>query len=235
MSRNDDNAGKPARAPKHGPDASGTKAKPAGARRRRWPLPRVVLVLGAILLAAGLSVSLWRDAHRAPATVFSGVAAIGGPFQLVDQNGRAANEGLLVGKWSAVFFGYTYCPDVCPATLTALKVVKQRLGPKANALQVVFVTVDPARDTPAQLNSYLSSEAFPRPIVGLTGTPEQIAAIAKAYKAFYAKNGTGPDYLMDHGSAIYLMDPQGRFHSLVSTAEGMDSMASGIGKAMGIG
>jgi protein SCO1/2 len=152
---------------------------------------------------------------------------------LIDQDGRAVDETILKGKWSAVFFGYTYCPDVCPATLTALKVAKDRVGAKARDLQVIFVTVDPERDTPVQLKSYLSSPAFPQPVVGLTGSPEQIAAVAKAYKVYYRKVGTGDDYLMDHASQVYLMDPQGRFHSLVSTAEGLDSMAESIGDAIG--
>jgi protein SCO1/2 len=232
MSRDDRNAEEPARAPEHGRATSGTEGKPA--RRGRWPLPRLILLLGAILLAAGLGVSLWRNAARAPGpqTVSTGVAAVGGPFRLVDQNGRAVNEQALLGRWSAVFFGYTYCPDVCPATLTALKVVKDRLGPKGQDLQAVFVTIDPARDTPAQLKAYLSSPAFPQPILGLTGSPEQIAAMAKAYKVYYARSGTGPDYLMDHASAIYLMDPKGRFHSLISNGEGLDGMTSRITDAM---
>jgi protein SCO1/2 len=231
MSRNDSNAGKRQPAPKPGPATTGTKA----ARRSRWPLPRVALLLGAVLLALGLGLSLLQQMRQSPGqTASTGVAAVGGPFRLIDQNGRAANQDLLKGKWSAVFFGYTYCPDICPATLTSLKVAKTRLGPKADPLQVVFVTIDPERDTPAQLKSYLSSPAFPQPIVGLTGTPEQIAAIAKAYKVFYRKNGTGSDYLMDHGSAIYLMDPKGQFHSLVSTGQGIDSMTFDIGHAMGI-
>ena len=199
-------------------------------------MPRVILLLGAILLALGLGISLWRSAARGPqTTVATGTAAVGGPFRLVDQNGRAVNESVLQGHWTAIFFGYTYCPDVCPATLTALKVAKDQLGPKAKDLEVVFVTIDPERDTPAQLRSYLSSPAFPQPIQGLTGTPEQIATIAKAYKVYYSKNGKGADYLMDHASAIYLMDPKGGFHSLVSTAQGLDSMVFGIGQAMGIG
>jgi protein SCO1/2 len=132
-----------------------------------------------------------------------------------------------------VFFGFTFCPDVCPATLSTLRVVKERLGPQAKDLQVVFVTVDPERDTPAQLRSYLSNPAFPQPSVGLTGTPEQIAAVAKAYKVYYAKAGTGADYQMNHGSAVYLMDPKGRFHSLVSTAQGLDSMVADIAGAIG--
>ncbi len=234
MGQDDRNAGRSPRAPKHGRGGQGD-ARPGG--RPAWPLPRIALVAAAVILAGGLSVSLLRDLNKpgAPQVATSGVAAVGGPFRLVDQNARAVNEEVLKGKWSAVFFGYTYCPDVCPATLTALKVAKDRLGPKAKDLQVVLVTIDPERDTPAQLRTYLASEAFPRPILGLTGTPEQIAAVAKAYKVYYKKNGTGPDYLMDHASAVYLIDPKGQFHSLVSDAQGVDSMAIEIGSAMGIG
>ena len=177
---------------------------------------------------------MWRDSARGPQGPAGGglAGAVGGPFQLVDQNGRAANETLLKGKWSAVFFGYTYCPDVCPATLSALKLAKARIGPKADALQVVFVSIDPERDTPAQLRRYLATSAFPQPIVGLTGTAAQVATIAKAYKVYYAKQGTGSDYLMAHGAAIYLMNPQGGFHGLVSDAAGVDDMAAQIGAAM---
>lgn len=235
MGRDDRNAEKPPRAPKHGRGRSRTEVKPSGGPpRSRWPLPRLILLGGALLLAIGLTVSLLGTRPGAGPQSSTGVADVGGPFRLVDQDARPVDETLLRGRWSAIFFGYTYCPDVCPATLTALKVVKDRLGPKAKDLQAVFVTIDPARDTPAQLKSYLSSPAFPQPIVGLTGTDAQIAAVAKAYKVYYAKSGSGPDYLMDHASAIYLMDPMGRFHSLVSTAQGMDSMTSGIGQAMGL-
>src|SRR5471032_1924449 len=111
--------------------------------------------------------------------------AIGGPFHLVDQNGRPRDQSMLKGKWSAVFFGYTFCPDVCPTTLQALADAETRLGPGAARLQVVFVTVDPARDTPGQLKAYLSSSAFPKGAVGLTGAPAEVAAAAKAYKVFY--------------------------------------------------
>jgi protein SCO1/2 len=188
------------------------------------------------LLAAGLGAKLWSETNRAsaPSGVSASLAsAVGGPFQLVDQNGRAANESLLKGRWTAMFFGYTYCPDVCPATLSALKVVKDRLGPAAKDLQVVFVTIDPERDTPAQLKSYLASPAFPQPITGLTGTPAQVAAMAKAYKVYSAKRGTGRDYLMDHGSAVYLITPAGQFHSLVSDAGGLDNMTAAIRDAIG--
>jgi protein SCO1/2 len=141
---------------------------------------------------------------------------IGGPFHLTDQYGKARDQSMLKGKWSAVFFGYTYCPDVCPTTLQTLAEAQDKLGSKAGAFQVVFISVDPGRDTPAQLRTYLSSPAFPKGAVGLTGTDAQIAAVAKAYHAFYQKQGSGPDYEVQHGSAVYLMDPSGRFSGVVA-------------------
>jgi len=237
MSREEENAGKPDRAPNHGRGEPGTEAG-AGSRLLRkgaWPMPRVILLVGAILLAFGLTVALVRDLNRPQAPQSSGVAAVGGPFQLVDQDGRAVDQSILQGKWTAMFFGYTFCPDVCPATLSSLKVVKERLGDEAKGVQVVFVTIDPERDTPAQLKTYLSSPAFPQPLVGLTGSPEQIAAMAKAYKVYYAKNGQGQDYLMDHSSAVYLIGPDGRFRTLLSDAQGLDEMAAALASALGRG
>ncbi len=158
--------------------------------------------LGAVaMLLAGCG-----RADHAPAP-----SAIGGPFQLTDQAGARVDEHILRGKWSAVFFGYTFCPDVCPTTLTALGQAIADLGAGAAPFQVVFVTVDPERDTAAQLATYLSSPAFPKGTIGLTGTPAQIAAVARAYRVYYKKAGAGRDYSMDHTSIVYLMDPQGRF------------------------
>lgn len=237
MGQDDRNAGKRPRAPDHG--RGPRRGEAPRSPRSRWPLPRLILLLGAVVLAIGLSIGLVRDLTKprplTQAQATSGAAAVGGPFRLVDQNQRAVNESVLKGKWTAMFFGYTYCPDVCPATLTAVKVAKDRLGDKGRDLQVVFVTIDPERDTPTQLRSYLSTTAFPQPTLGLTGTPEQIAAMAKAYKVYYRKNGTGADYLMDHASAVYLMDPKGQFHSLVSDAQGVDSMTSDLAAAIGAG
>lgn len=228
MRRDERNADDPSRAPDHERGGGQTKA------RSRWPLPRLILLCGGLALAVGLSAMLWRDlTGGARVDTAAPPATVGGPFRLIDQNGRAVNEGVLQGHWTAIFFGYTFCPDVCPATLSALKVAKDRLGPVAKDLQVIFVTIDPERDTPVQLKRYLSTPAFPQPVIGLTGTPEQVAAIAKVYKVYYAKRGTGAGYLMDHASAIYLMDPKGRFHSLVSTAQGLDSMTADIAGAIG--
>lgn len=161
-----------------------------------------------------------------------GQPSVGGPFELVDQNGALADEAILKGKWSAVFFGFTYCPDVCPTTMQAMALAQDRLGPKAKDFQVVFITVDPARDTPAQLKTYLSNEGFPKGIIGLTGTAEQVDAAAKAYRAYYAKNGEGPDYLMDHFSGAYLMDPKGRFDRILPYGISPEELARQISEAM---
>jgi protein SCO1/2 len=145
----------------------------------------------------------------------SGKADVGGPFQLVNQDGAPTNEAVLKGKWSAIFFGFTYCPDVCPTTLQTLAQAQEELGGKAKDLQIVFFSVDPERDTPAAVKAYLASEAFPKGVIGLTGTPEQVAAAAKAYRVYYAKNGEGEDYVVDHSTFTYLMNPKGEFAALI--------------------
>jgi protein SCO1/2 len=157
---------------------------------------------------------------------------VGGPFHMVDQDGKQVDESILKGKWSLVFFGYTFCPDVCPTTLQTVAQAEDRLGPKAKKLQVVFVTIDPARDTPRQLKTYLASPAFPKGTIGLTGTAAQVDAAAKAYKVFYQKQGTGPDYAMDHSSAVYLMDPKGRFDRVVAYGLSPDEIAHQVSEAM---
>jgi protein SCO1/2 len=159
--------------------------------------------------------------------------AVGGPFKLVDQNGRPQDQSILKGKWSAVFFGYTFCPDVCPTTLQTLAEAQDRLGPKARDFQVVFISVDPARDTPAQLKTYLSSPAFPKGTIGLTGTDAQVAQAAKAYHAYYQKQGSGQNYEVQHGSAVYLMDPKGRFSGIVAFGAPPDEVARQISEKMG--
>ncbi|MGZ8369837.1 MAG: SCO family protein [Caulobacteraceae bacterium] len=156
----------------------------------------------------------------------------GGPFQLVDQNGRAADESLLKGKWSAVFFGFTYCPDVCPATLQTLAEAEDRLGRKAEKLQVVFISVDPERDTSKVLKEYLASPGFPKRTIGLTGSPQAVASAAKAYRVYYRKAGDGPGYQVEHTSAIYLMNPKGRFVRVLAHGLTPDETAKLISDAM---
>jgi len=194
--------------------------------RRLAPLALIAL---AVIVAAVAVV--WRVSETArPAA-----AQIGGAFQLVNQNGRPVDESVLKGKWTAVFFGYTYCPDVCPTTLQTLGAAEKALGPSAGAFQIVFVTVDPARDTPAQLKDYLSSAAFAPGVIGLTGTPDQIARIAKAYGVYYEKAGDGAGYGVNHSSAIYLMDPQGRFNSVMAYGMTPQETRDAILKAMHAG
>ena len=193
-------------------------------------MPRRNLILIAaclvgLVVLAGLA---WR------AGVFSQAPSDGpgGAFQLVDQAGKPVTEKVLKGKWSAVFFGYTYCPDVCPTTMAAMAQAQERLGPKAKDLQVVFITIDPERDTPAQLSRYLSNDAFPKGAIGLTGTPAQVDVAAKAYRVFYEKAGTGTDYLMNHSTPTYLMDPKGRFQKVLPYGISPDEIAKQIADAM---
>lgn len=138
-------------------------------------------------------------------------AAVGGPFQLVDTNGRTVDQSVLKGKWSVVFFGFTHCPDICPTTLFELGQVETLLGPKAGEFQSVLISVDPQRDTVAQMKAYMANPAFPKRSLGLTGTPAQTDAAAKAYKVYYQKSGVGPDYTVNHAAYSYLMNPKGRF------------------------
>jgi protein SCO1 len=159
-------------------------------------------------------------------------AAIGGPFHLVDQTGRPTDAGALKRKWSAVFFGYTYCPEACPTTLLALGQAEKLLGPKSADFQTVFVSVDPARDTPKVLANYLSNTAFPRHTLGLTGTPQQVAQAAGAYHVFYQKAGEGPDYQVNHSTITYLMGPTGDFVCVIPYGETPQQMAGQIEAAM---
>jgi len=140
----------------------------------------------------------------------AGAAAIGGPFSLTDQNGRTVTDKDLRGHPFLVFFGFTHCPDVCPTSLFEISEVLGKLGPDAQKVSALFVTIDPERDTPAAMKDYLSS--FNPHLVGLTGDPAAIAAVAKEYRVYVKKvpldNG---DYTMDHTALVYLMDKDGRF------------------------
>jgi protein SCO1/2 len=192
------------------------------------------VIIAAVLAATTVYVVGKRDAENGPAAA-SGQPAVGGPFQLVDQDGKAVDQTLLNGKWSLVFFGFTYCPDFCPTTLGTLAAVRERLGDEAKDLQIVFVSIDPERDTPQALKDYLSSDGFPPGVIGLTGTPEQTAATARAYRAFYQKVGEGEGYTMNHSLTIYLMGPDGRFRSALTHDLGPERSAELIRRAMARG
>jgi protein SCO1/2 len=194
--------------------------------RRFAPWIAVALASLALLAAIGLR------SQSGSASGSGGGVGVGGPFQLVDQTGKPTDQSVLKGKWSAVYFGYTYCPDFCPTTLTTLGGAIDRMGPRAKDFQVVFITVDPHRDTSAQLKNYLSSTEFPRGVIGLTGPDEAIAKVAKAYGVYYQKAGNGPSYSVDHSSAVYLMDPKGQFATVIPYGLTPDQAKDSIVRAM---
>jgi protein SCO1/2 len=207
------------------------------------PRRSILLFAGACaaIAAALLVVTLVVVNRSAPGAagpgeaVSTGQADVGGPFQLVNHEGQPVDHTMLQGKWSLVFFGFTYCPDYCPTTLQALEATKQRLGDRAKDVQIVFVSVDPERDTPQALKDYLSSDGFPEGVIGLTGTPEQIRAAADAYRAYYQKVGEGEDYTMNHSLTVYLMGPDGRFRTAVAEELGPERSAEVIERAMARG
>ncbi|WP_294256908.1 SCO family protein [uncultured Sphingomonas sp.] len=139
-------------------------------------------------------------------------ARIGGPFTLTDQNGKTVTDADFAGKYRIVYFGYTYCPDVCPTDLTkigaALRTLDKQAPRTAQKIVPLFITVDPERDTPAQLKQYVGN--FHPRLVGLTGKPESIAQVAKAYAIAYMKQPTPSGYLMGHTQVAYLMGPDGK-------------------------
>lgn len=160
----------------------------------------------------------------------TGTALVGGPFTLADQDGRTRTEKDFAGSFMLIYFGYTFCPDVCPTALQVMSQAMDRLDPAVAAKIVpVFITVDPARDTVSQLKSYVGN--FHPRLVGLTGSEAQIAAAAKAYRVYYAKSketANSPDYLIDHSSVVFLMGPDGRYLSHFTHNAPPDRMAEAL-------
>ena len=195
------------------------------------PLPRhrllliAVCVLG-LLVLAGIAIGV--GAVRTPASA----DVVGGPFQLVDQTGRPVDEKALKGRWSVVFFGFTYCPDVCPGTMQAVSAAVEQLGPKGKDVRIVFISVDPGRDTPAAMKAWIEAQSLPEGTLGLTGTPDQVAVAARAYRVVYQIQGDGPDYQVNHSTAAYLMTPRGRFDRVLAYGLTPDQMADQIRRAM---
>jgi protein SCO1/2 len=172
---------------------------------------RIALVLGAFL--AGLVLfftAILLVTGYAPSPVGQAVAAVGGPFQLIDQSGKAVTDADMKGKPFLVFFGFTHCPDICPTTLFDMSQLMKELGPDADRTGALFITVDPDRDTPNVMKDYLSN--FDPHVRGLTGDPAAINAAIRAYRVYAKKvpleNG---DYTMDHTALVYLMDKNGHF------------------------
>ena len=175
----------------------------------RFHLIFAILALLAALLIAGTAYYI-ANQPRGPISI--GTALVGGPFTLTDHTGLKVTDKDFRGHYMLVFFGYTYCPDLCPTELQVMSAALNSLGTMADDIQPIFITFDPQRDTPEVLKQYISN--FHPRLIGLTGTPEEIAVAAKAYRVYYNKleNTSGPDtYLMDHSTITYLMDKQGKF------------------------
>jgi len=193
---------------------------------------RLVLVILAAFAAGGV-LALTSRQNFAPTSTQSGKALIGGPFTLTNQKGERVTDETFRGKYMLVSFGYTSCPDICPAELQLMANVVDLLGADADKITPIFVTIDPERDTVQHLAAYV--ENFHPRMVGLTGTPEEVKEAASAYRVYYAKAegaSTANGYLMDHSTFIYLMDPQGQYVTHFAYGMTREKMADAIAKAM---
>ena len=200
---------------------------------KRDRLLRIALacLFGLVIAAILAWTTIRHDERRATANATgTGQAAVGGPFSLVDHTGQPVTDQDYAGRYKLVFFGFTFCPDICPTELQTIAQAMDQLGPEEQAqVQPLFITIDPERDRPAVLAEYAG--LFHPRIVGLTGTPEQVAAVAKAYRVYYARSedaGEGPEYMMDHSTFVYLMGPDGRFITLFRNGVTADELVTAL-------
>ncbi len=208
-------------------------SQPAGRSNRSL----LILMVAMMAIVAVSVVVMWRIVASGPRDQVTGAGsgiAIGGPFTLTDQTGASVTDKTYDGSYRLIYFGYTFCPDACPTELGVMAQALDAMGPAAAKVQPIFITIDPARDTAKQLAGYVP--LFDKRLVGLTGTPEQIAGVAKAYKVYYAKaDQPGVDakaYGMNHSSFVYLMDPNGKFLTVFSSDTDSDKMAAEIRRYM---
>jgi protein SCO1/2 len=181
------------------------------------PVRLFIVIFCAFLLGSLIGLAafpgVWPSGGVAIPGKSIGTALVGGPFSLTDQHGKRLTDRDFRGRFMLVYFGYTYCPDVCPADLQVLTTAVDNLGPKAKRIAPIFITIDPERDTQQQLASYLQN--FHPLLTGLTGSAEEIGNVAKAYRVYYAKvtdkDAGDENYLMNHSAFIYLMDEQGKY------------------------
>lgn len=187
----------------------------SGLKIFRYAAWAAVAVLAA---ASGFLVYQQTAGNENSGSLIEPLAAIGGPFELVDGNGETVTDATFAGKPLVLFFGFTYCPDVCPTTLSELQGWIEALGPDADKLNYAFVTVDPERDTPDVMRDYVW--AFDKRIAPLTGSREQIDAVIKAYRVYAKKVPLDDgDYTMDHSAAVYLMNSDNKFVGTIAYAE----------------
>lgn len=176
----------------------------------------------AVVLILVLSIWVAISTAQKQQVEATGRADIGGQFELVDQDGKTVTEANFLGRPMLIYFGYAYCPDVCPTALQVMGAAMEMIGSDADKIQPVFITIDPKRDTPELLAQYVASNGFPKKLTGLTGTPQQTQAAAKVWRGIYQRSSETrgeDDYLMDHSSIIYLMAADGEFVSAFSHAD----------------
>lgn len=205
--------------------AKKTTSLSSAKQKKNKGLPAILAAIAAVAVAA-LIAFLPRYLEMAPTE-----NVIGGPFQLVDQNGHTVSDTDFRGKLMLIYFGYTFCPDVCPTALGQVAQAMDMLTPKEQEQVVpIFITIDPERDTVEQMGPYVA--AFHPSLIGLTGAPDTIAKVAKEFKVYGKKNGTGKDYTVDHSSIIYLMGRDGKYVSHFTHGSAPKDIADGLRKAM---
>jgi cytochrome oxidase Cu insertion factor (SCO1/SenC/PrrC family) len=188
----------------------------------------IVFVAALIIILGGFAVEQWRlSDDNAP-----GGIAVGGPFSLIDQNGTPRRDSDFRGKLMLVYFGYTYCPDACPTTLLEITQAMDILGASGDGVQPIFISVDPQRDTVAQLKLYASN--FTPRLLALTGAPNELLAVEQAYHVYVAKvpQSGNDDYLIDHTSIMYLMGRDGKYLAQFPTGLPPKTLAAGIQRFM---
>ncbi|MGE0765799.1 MAG: SCO family protein [Hyphomicrobiaceae bacterium] len=197
---------------------------------------RLIIVAALAFVLGGLVALLALPGARdrlLPNATSVGQALVGGPFTLTDQTGRRVTDADYRGKYMMVMFGFTYCPDICPSGLQVISAALDQLGDKADKVVPIFISVDHERDTPDQLKLYL--ESFRKGMVGLTGTADEIAAAAKAYRVYYKKvtdEKSTAGFTYDHSALIYLMGPDGKYVTHFSHVAGPDAIASRLAKIL---
>ena len=184
-----------------------------------WALIAVLVVIG---IGLGSRLIMWNG---------SGQASIGGPFALTDHNGNKVTDQTYNGRWKLIYFGYTYCPDVCPTSLGIMASALDKLAPAQRAKLVpLFITVNPERDTPEVMKTYVA--AFAPDLIGLVGTPQQTEEVKKAFKVYAVKNKDSDpvNYTVDHSSILYLMGPDGQFVQHFPHGTNADILAAALAK-----
>lgn len=190
----------------------------------------VVIITGFLIGAlAGAAALVFNNRPQGPGVATTGKALVGGPFTLVDTSGKTVTDKDFRGRYMLVFFGFTHCPDICPAELQVMDAAMEALGDDAKKVAPIFISVDPERDPPEVVADYVKN--FGDKIIGLTGSPEQIAAAAKAYRVSYAKfpnEASTSEYSIDHTTLVYLMAPDGEYITHFPFGTSADKMSAAI-------